>query len=82
MTRILLVEDDRQMARTLGTSLQARGYQVLSSLDGAGAIGVLVTDGADLIVLDLGLPDIDGLDLLERIRTLGSQPVIVLTVRE
>src|SRR4030081_3594839 len=80
--RVLVVEDDRQIVRTLRTSLQARGYDVLAAGDGATALGVLRSDGVDLVILDLGLPDLDGLDVLTRLRAFAPHPVIVLTVRD
>lgn len=80
--KVLVIEDDRQIVRTLRTSLQARGYEVASARDGASALGVLESQGADLVLLDLGLPDIDGLQVLSRMRAFSDQPVIVLTVRD
>jgi len=80
--RVLVVEDDRQIVRTLRTSLQARGYDVLAANDGTTALGVLRSDGVDLVILDLGLPDLDGLEVLTRLRSFAKQPVIVLTVRD
>jgi two-component system KDP operon response regulator KdpE len=80
--RVLVVEDDRQIVRTLRTSLQARGYDVLAAGDGTTALGVLRADGVDLVILDLGLPDLDGLEVLTRLRSFAKQPVIVLTVRD
>jgi len=79
---VLVVEDDRQIVRTLRTSLQARGYDVLAAGDGTTALGVLRADGVDLVILDLGLPDLDGLEVLTRLRSFAKQPVIVLTVRD
>jgi two-component system KDP operon response regulator KdpE len=79
---VLVVEDDRQIVRTLRTSLQARGYDVVSAADGSTALGVLRSDGVDLVILDLGLPDLDGLEVLARLRAFARQPVIVLTVRD
>jgi two-component system KDP operon response regulator KdpE len=80
--KVLVIEDDRQIVRALRTSLEARGYEVLSSRDGDGALGLLTRDGIDLVILDLGLPDMDGLDVLARLRAFAHQPVIVLTVRD
>ena len=80
--RVLVIEDDRQIVRTLRTSLQARGYDVLAAGDGTTALGVLRADGVDLVILDLGLPDLDGLEVLTRLRSFAKQPVIVLTVRD
>ena len=80
--KVLVIEDDRQIVRALRTSLQARGHEVVAASDGAGALGVLRADGIDLVILDLGLPDIDGIEVLTRMRTFAEQPVIVLTVRD
>ena len=80
--RVLVIEDDRQIVRTLQTSLEARGYQVASARDGRTGLGVLRDEGADLVLLDLGLPDLDGLKVLSSLRTFAEQPVIVLTVRD
>ena len=80
--KVLVIEDDRQIVRTLRTSLQARGYDVASARDGASALGTLRAQGADVILLDLGLPDIDGLEVLTRLRAFTDHPVIVLTVRD
>ena len=77
-----MVEDDRQIVRTLRTSLQARGYNVQAARDGSSALGLLRGDGFDLVILDLGLPDMDGMEVLSRMRAFGEQPVIVLTVRD
>ena len=77
-----MVEDDRQIVRTLRTSLQARGYEVQAARDGSSALGLLRADGFDLVILDLGLPDMDGMEVLTRIRAFAEQPVIVLTVRD
>jgi len=80
--RVLVVEDDRQIVRTLRTSLQARGYEVQAARDGSSALGLLGADGFDLVILDLGLPDMDGMEVLTRMRAFAEQPVIVLTVRD
>jgi two-component system KDP operon response regulator KdpE len=80
--KVLVIEDDRQIVRTLRTSLQARGYDVASARDGASALAMLRSPGVDLVILDLGLPDIDGLEVLAQLRAFASQPVIVLTVRD
>ena len=77
-----MVEDDRQIVRTLRTSLQARGYDVQAARDGSSALGLLHGDGFDLVILDLGLPDMDGMEVLTRMRAFAEQPVIVLTVRD
>jgi two-component system, OmpR family, KDP operon response regulator KdpE len=79
---IAVVEDDSSLRRALRTSIRARGYEVKDVALGEEAI-VLAADGAvDVMLLDLGLPDLDGLTVLQRIRTFSSIPIIVLTARD
>jgi two-component system KDP operon response regulator KdpE len=82
MNRVLVVDDEAQIVRALRTSLEARGYDVLSAGRGDQAITLITADEIDIVILDLGLPDIDGLDVLKRIRAFSEVPVIILTVRE
>ena len=78
---IAIVEDDTALRRALRTSLRARGFDVRESATGEQAV-VLAADGAvDAMLLDLGLPDLDGLEVLSRIRTFSKVPVIVVTAR-
>ncbi len=78
MTTILVVEDDPALRRALRTMMRARDLEVVDVGTGEDAI-VAAAGGVDLVVLDLGLPDVDGLDVLRRIRTFSAVPVIVLT---
>jgi two-component system KDP operon response regulator KdpE len=82
MTRILVIDDEPQIRRALRTSLEAHGYEVTAV--GTGEEGVLsVADLApDLVLLDLGLPDMDGTEVVRRVRAFSAVPVIVLSVRE
>ncbi len=82
MTKILVVDDEPQIRRALRTSLEAHGYDVTAV--GTGEEGVLrVADLApDLVLLDLGLPDMDGTEVVRRVRAFSAVPVIVLSVRE
>jgi two-component system KDP operon response regulator KdpE len=79
---VLVVDDEPQIRRALRTSLEAHGYQVATV--GTGAEGVLgaAEQGPDLLLLDLGLPDIDGTEVIRRVRAFSDVPVIVLSVRE
>ncbi|MER6797708.1 response regulator, partial [Amycolatopsis mediterranei] len=77
--RVLLVEDDAGVAAALAESLHARGHPVTSVARGADALHR--HRAADLVLLDLGLPDLDGLDVLRKIRAVSPVPVIVLTAR-
>ena len=81
MTRILVVDDEPQIRKFLDIGLRAQGYRVETVADGAAGLAALATRGADLVILDLGLPDRDGLELLAELRQWSSVPVIVLTVR-
>ena len=82
MTRILVVDDERQILRALKTSLEARDYEVLVANSGEAALSSAATAEPDLVVLDLGLPDIDGLEVARRIRAFSKVPIIVLTVED
>jgi two-component system OmpR family response regulator len=80
--RILVVEDEAALAQQLATSLQAAGYAVDSARDGMRAEFLGATENYDVVVLDLGLPGMDGLTLLRRWRESGvTAPVLVLTAR-
>ena len=80
--RILVVDDEPQIRRFLEISLRAQGYRVVQAETGQGALDALATQGADLVVLDLGLPDRDGRQVLADLRQWSQVPVIVLTVRD
>jgi len=79
--RILVIDDEAQIRRFLGIGLRAQGYAVDEAATGGEGLAALATRGADLVVLDLGLPDLDGLEVLRELRAWSSVPVIVLSVR-
>ena len=79
--RILLVEDDRVLLQTLAIGLRAEGHEVLVAPDGRTATAALREDDPDLVVLDLGLPDMPGLQVLTSLREWSTLPVIVLSAR-
>ncbi|HCK78930.1 MAG TPA: DNA-binding response regulator [Actinobacteria bacterium] len=81
MPQILIVEDDPEIRRALIHALQERGHAVASSPTGMQGLNDALTGEHDLVVLDLGLPDIDGLELLRMLRAVSSIPVIVVTAR-
>ncbi|SNT59170.1 two-component system, OmpR family, KDP operon response regulator KdpE [Asanoa hainanensis] len=81
MMRVLVVDDDPQIVRTLQVNLRIRGYAVDSATDGAGALRSALRIRPDLVVLDLGLPDMDGLEVLRGLRAWSPVPVVVLTGR-
>lgn len=78
---ILVIDDEPQIRRFLDISLRAQGYRVAVAATGNEGLAMLATDGADLVVLDLGLPDIDGHEVLRQLRQWSAVPVILLTVR-
>jgi len=79
--RILVVDDEPQIGRLLTTSLGARGYEVAVASDGQAALELAASWRPDLILLDLGLPIIAGLDVCRQLRAWSQVPIIVLTVR-
>jgi two-component system KDP operon response regulator KdpE len=80
--RILVVDDDRQLLRALRINLTARGYDVVSAPDGATALAAASRQPPELVVLDLGLPDMDGVEVVEGLRGWSTVPVIVLSARD
>jgi two-component system KDP operon response regulator KdpE len=82
MIRVLVVDDEPQILRALRTSLEARGYEVLTAARGDDGLRLLSSSASDILILDLGLPDLDGIEVLRRARGFSEVPVIVLTVRD
>lgn len=78
---ILIIEDDKSVQSFLKLSLKANNYKTIESPSGLNGISLFMQNNPDLILLDLGLPDIDGLDVLEQIRQTSSVPVIVVSAR-
>jgi DNA-binding response OmpR family regulator len=80
--KLLLVEDDYDLAGALGAALVQRGYEVLRSASGHEALSLMRKRSFDAVVLDLSLPELDGLEVLQRIRDDGNRtPILVLTAR-
>ena len=79
--RVLVIDDEPQIRRFLEISLRAQGYAVIEAGTGQAGLEALATQGADLVILDLGLPDLDGQAVLKSLREWSQVPVIVLTVR-
>ena len=80
--RILVVDDEPQIHRFLTPALEAAGYAAIRADDGANALRLAATRVPDAILLDLGLPDLDGQDVLVRLRRFSEAPVIVLSARD
>jgi two-component system, OmpR family, KDP operon response regulator KdpE len=81
MTRILVVDDEPQILRALRINLRARQYDVDVAADGAGALRAAAGHHPDLVVLDLGLPDMDGVEVIHGLRGWTAAPIIVLSGR-
>jgi two-component system, OmpR family, KDP operon response regulator KdpE len=81
VSRILVVDDDKQLLRAMRINLKARGYDVDLAPNGASALAAVTKRPPDLIVVDLGLPDMDGVEVIEGVRGWLAAPVIVLSAR-
>ncbi len=79
--RVLVVDDDPQILRALRINLAAHGYEVLLAADGAAALRAAADGHPDVVLLDLGLPDLDGVEVIEGLRGWTGVPIIVLTAR-
>lgn len=81
MTNVLIIDDENQIRKFLDIALRAQGYKTLLAENGQKGLELLALQGADLVILDLGLPDLDGCEVLSELRTWSHVPVIVLSVR-
>jgi two-component system, OmpR family, KDP operon response regulator KdpE len=81
VTRVLVVDDEPHILRALSISLRARAYEVVLAGNGAGALSAAAAAPPDLIVLDLGLPDLDGVEVIHGLRGWTQAPIIVLSGR-
>ena len=82
MSTVLVVDDDPALVRALDINLRARGYQVHAAGTGAGALRLAATHAPDAVVLDLGLPDMDGSEVIAGLRGWTDVPILVLSARE
>ncbi len=81
MTSVLVVDDEPQILRALAINLRARHYDVFTAVTGAGALAEAAAHEPDLVVLDLGLPDIDGVEVIRGLRGWSTAPIVVLSGR-
>ncbi|MET9610029.1 response regulator [Streptomyces sp. NPDC006512] len=81
MTRVLVVDDEPQLVRSLVISLKARKYEVDSAEDGGQALRTAAARRPDVVLLDLGLPDMDGVDVIKRLRVWSRVPILVVSAR-
>src|SRR3954467_9404679 len=80
--RVLVVEDDEEIAQVLQRSLRLEGYEVRLAQDGVAALDQASAFNPDLVVLDLGLPGMDGIDVAKRLRSADDVPILMLTARD
>jgi two-component system KDP operon response regulator KdpE len=81
MIKVLVVEDDAQLVRALRINLEARKFGVETTPEGNTALGLTTTRKPDVILLDLGLPDMDGIDVIKEVRKTSGVPILVLSAR-
>src|SRR6185436_6582706 len=79
--RILVVDDEPHILRLLQVTLRGGGYEVVEAVAGEPALEAAATNPPDLVLLDLGLPDIDGVEVCRQLRTWSQAPIIVLSAR-
>ena len=82
LPRVLVVDDEPQIQRFLRPALSAAGYDVIEAVTGRDALKAAATSAPDLIILDLGLPDMDGKDVIASLRTWSQVPIIILSARD
>jgi two-component system KDP operon response regulator KdpE len=81
-THLLVIEDDPQIQRFLATALDAHGYALTAASTGQEGVQAAATRQPDIVIVDLGLPDISGLDVIQRLREWFARPIIVLSARD
>ncbi len=81
MTRVLVIDDEPLLLRTLRINLAARGYQVVTTGTGAAGLRAAATQHPEVVVLDIGLPDVSGIEVLKILRSWMTAPVLVLSGR-
>jgi two-component system KDP operon response regulator KdpE len=82
MTKVVVVDDEAAICRALRINLRARDYEVSTAGDGASGLAVIARERPDVVILDLGLPDMDGTEVIKGVRGWSSLPIIVLSARE
>jgi two-component system KDP operon response regulator KdpE len=80
MTRVLVIDDEPSILRALRINLTARNYEVITACDGASGLTAVARERPDVLILDMGLPDMDGTDVIHGVRGWSSTPIIVLSV--
>ena len=79
---ILIIEDDKSISKLLELTLKTRDYQVKVATNGLSGLSIFLSEKPELVLLDLGLPDIDGIEVIKQIREIDSTPIIVISARD
>ena len=79
--KVLVVEDEKTISHFISTILNTNGYEAMQARSGSEALSMISSHCPDLVILDLGLPDMDGMDILQQLRTWSSLPVVVVSAR-
>lgn len=82
MSRILVIDDEKSIQRSLRIALHAAGFEVFQALDGSQALSRFAQCDPEIVLLDLGLPDMPGLEVLQRLREISRVPILILSVRD
>ena len=82
MTKVVVIDDEDAICRALRINLTARDYEVATAADGAAGLAAIARERPDVVILDLGLPDMDGVDVISGVRGWTATPIIVLSARE
>jgi two-component system KDP operon response regulator KdpE len=82
MSKVLVVDDEPALARALAINLRAHGWEVVTAADGRSALDAAATEHPDVVLLDLGLPDVDGTEVLAGLRGWTNVPIVVLSARQ
>lgn len=80
--KILIIEDDNKIINFMSMALKAKGYSIVSARNGNDGILFFCTENPDIILLDLGLPDMDGIDIINQVRNVSDIPIIIVSARE
>ncbi len=80
--KILIIEDDNKIVNFMSMALKAKGYTIVSARNGNNGILLFCTENPDIILLDLGLPDMDGIEIIKQVRNVSDMPIIIVSARE
>ncbi|WP_330587851.1 response regulator transcription factor [Anaerocolumna sedimenticola] len=78
---ILIVDDEKSIRSFLRVSIEMQGYKCMDASDGSSALMLAVSQNPDILILDLGLPDMDGVDVIKKLRTVSLMPIIIISAR-